>query len=131
MDAPASAATPRRPHRTGLAAPPPVPDSVDQVSSKTEHQAARQRVADYHEQCVSGLIDHVAKAIDRYRAGEIDAHAVDEAIHQYHRAARELWKFCWSSGGGLDVEFIAQVIDEQTAKNAAPDWWQRGAPRPR
>ena len=45
-------------------------------------------------------IEYITAAIDRYRAGEIDAYTVDETIHHYHRAARELWKFCWSGGGG-------------------------------
>lgn len=99
------------------------------MSTKAGHRAARQRVADYHEACARELIDHVVNSIDRYRAGEIDAHAVDEAMHHYHRAARELSKFCWSSGAGLDVEFIADLIEEKTAKNTAPDWWQRGTPR--
>ena len=44
-------------------------------------------------------------AIDRYRAGEIDAYAVDETIHHYHRAAAELWKFCFARGGGAHAEF--------------------------
>jgi hypothetical protein len=30
---------------------------------------------------------------------QCDAFADDEVIHQYHRAARELWKFCWIPGG--------------------------------
>lgn len=53
----------------------------------------------YHEARLGELIGIVAAAIDRHRAGEIDAYAVDETIHHYHRAARELWKFCWSGGG--------------------------------
>lgn len=105
--------------------------SVVPVNAKAGRRAAREQVAGYHEACLRELIDHVARAVDRYRAGQIDAYAVDEAIHHYHRAARELWKFCWSSGAGVDVEFIAHLIREQTANNAAPDWWQRGAPRQR
>ena len=33
------------------------------------------------------LVSHIGAAIDRYRAGEIDAYALDETIHHYHRAA--------------------------------------------
>ncbi|HZL06557.1 MAG TPA: hypothetical protein VFE45_14285, partial [Coriobacteriia bacterium] len=40
----------------------------------------------------------------------LDAFAVDEVIHQYHRAARELWKFCWLGGRGAGVEFTARAL---------------------
>jgi len=33
---------------------------------------------------------HVAEELDRYRAGDADAFAVDETIHHYHRSAQEL-----------------------------------------
>ena len=46
-------------------------------------------------------------AIDLYRDREIDACTVDETIHHYHRAAGELYKFCFSRGGGSHAEFIA------------------------
>jgi hypothetical protein len=57
------------------------------------------------------LLGHVSAAIDRYRASEIDAYAVDETIHHYHRAAAELWKFCFARGGGAHAEFIAGLLD--------------------
>jgi hypothetical protein len=53
---------------------------------------------------------------------------VDETIHHYYRAARELWKFCWSSGGSAHPKLIAHLIDEQTADGQTIDWWQRGTP---
>ena len=42
---------------------------------------------------------------------EIDAYAVDETIHHYHRAAAELWKFCFARGGGTHAEFTAGLLD--------------------
>ena len=69
--------------------------------------------------------------IDRYRAGEIDAYAADEAIHLYHRAAAELWKFCFARGGGAHAEFIADLLDRMTADAETIDWWERAAPRRR
>ena len=51
---------------------------------------------------------HVAEELDRYRAGEVDAFAVDETIHQYHRAAQELWKFCSSGGVGTNTGIVAE-----------------------
>jgi hypothetical protein len=51
---------------------------------------------------------------------------MNTALYQYHRAARESWKFCWAEGGGSQLEFVASLIDDP----APPvDWWQRGTPR--
>jgi len=57
------------------------------VSTKAERRVARERVSAYHQLQLAGLLSHVGAAIDRYRVGEIDAYAVDETIHHYHRAA--------------------------------------------
>jgi hypothetical protein len=52
---------------------------------------------------------------------------MDRIVHQYHRAAQELWKFCWS-GSGSETELIASVIDRGAADDLEPiDWWDRGA----
>jgi hypothetical protein len=67
-------------------------------------------------------------AIDRYRGGEIDAYTVDETIHHYHRAAGELWKFCFARGGGTHAELIAGVLDRMTVSAEAIDWWERATP---
>ena len=68
-------------------------------------------------------------AIDRYRAGEVDAYTVDETIHHYHRAARELWKFCWSGSGGTHTEMVAHVLDRMTTDGETINWWERVSPR--
>jgi hypothetical protein len=73
---------------------------VAAVGSKTERQAARALVAAYHEARLADLIEHVAEELDRYRAGEVDAYAVDETIHQYHQAAQELWKSAGLAASG-------------------------------
>lgn len=106
-------------------------DIVDGVGNKAQRQAARQAVADYHQARLGELIDHVATAIDRHRAGEIDAYAVDETLHHYYRAARNLWKFCWSGGSGTQIEMIAHILDQMTADGELIDWWGRASTRPR
>src|ERR1700739_4390429 len=68
------------------------------MATKAERRAARERVSAYHESQLAGLLGHVGAEIDRYRAGEIDAYAADETLHHYHRAAAELWKFCFARG---------------------------------
>jgi hypothetical protein len=98
------------------------------VGTKAERRAARALVAAYHEARLAELIGHVAADLDRYRAGDVDAYTVDETIHHYHRAAQELWKFCWSGGAGVHIEMVAGMRrladDEETI-----DWWQSVARR--
>lgn len=97
--------------------------SLERMSSKSERRAAQEAVAAYHEAQLAGLIEHVGGAIDRFRAGELDAFDVDRVIFQFSRAAKEPWKFCNYS----DVMFTAQGISER----APTGWWERGAPRQR
>jgi hypothetical protein len=92
-------------------------------SSKEQRRRARERVAEYHEAGVAELLTYVAAAIDSYRSGGLNVTETNAAIHQYHRATQELWKFCFSIS---DVEFVAQTINALTQP---VDWWQRGEPR--
>jgi hypothetical protein len=101
------------------------------MGSKQERRAARALVAGYHEARLAELLEHVADALDRYRAGELDAFEVDDVIHRYKRAARELWKFCWLGGTGSGVELVARTLERITAEGEQVDWWQRGAARER
>jgi hypothetical protein len=80
-------------------------------------------VAEYHEAQLGELVARVGEAVDRYRAGALDAFDVDQILFQYSRAAKELWKFC----NHLPVEVAAAMIREQPPH----DWWERGAPRAR
>ena len=93
------------------------------MSSKSERRAAQETIAAYHEAQLVELVQRVAVAIDRFRAGEVGAFDIDQVIFQYSRAAKELWKFC-SLG---DVEFTAALINDQ----APTDWWALGEPRRR
>ena len=101
------------------------------MGTKAERRAARERVATYHEAQLAELIEHITAALDHYRTGEIDAYAVDESIHHYHRAARELWKFCWSGGGGTHTELIAHLLDQMTTDGEPINWWEQVTPRQR
>jgi hypothetical protein len=99
------------------------------MATKAERHAARERVSAYHQAQLADLLSHVAAAIDRYRAGEIDAYAADETIYHYHRAAAELWKFCFARGGGAHAEFIVGLLDRMTADAETIDWWERATPQ--
>lgn len=101
------------------------------MGGKSDYQQAVDVVVTYQEQCLRELLTHVADAVDRYRAGDLDAFAVDEIIHRYHRAAGELWKFCWASGGGSHTRMIATIIQQRATSGEVTDWWEHGAPRQR
>jgi hypothetical protein len=93
------------------------------VARKSERRAARAVVANYHDAQIRELVDRVGEAIDRYRAGELDAFEMDRVFFQYSRAAKELWKFC----NHPPLEVAAAMIPDL----APTDWWERGAPRER
>ena len=99
------------------------------MATKAERRAARERVSAYPESQLAGLLGQVGAEIDRYRAGEVDAYTADETIHHYHRAAAELWKFCFARGGGAHAEFIADLLDHMTSDAESIDSWERGTPR--
>lgn len=99
-------------------------------ASKAERRAARERVSAYYQGELAKLVEHVEQAIVRYRGGEVDLHDVDVVIHRYSKAARELWKFCWSGGTGSGVVFVAWALDMWAAEADGVDWWEE-AERPR
>jgi hypothetical protein len=101
------------------------------VGTRAERRAASKRVSTYHEAQLADLIEHIAAAVDRYRASDIDAYVLDETIHHYYRAARELWKFCWSGGSGTHTEMIAHLLDRMATDGETINWWEQVTPRQR
>jgi hypothetical protein len=93
-------------------------------ATKAERRAARERVSAYHEAELAKLVERVEQALARYRAGEIDIHDVDDVIHRYSNSARELWKFCWSQGGGSHSVFVARTLELWAADADEVDWWE-------
>ena len=93
------------------------------MSAKSDRRAAREAVAAYHEEQLAALVRRVELAVERFRAGELNAFEVDELIFQYSRAAKELWKFC-SLG---NKEIAARIVREEPPG----DWWESGARRRR
>ena len=90
---------------------------------KAERLADRALVATYHEAKLADLLAHVRDGFRCYEAGEIDAFALDDVIHQYTRAARELWKLCAVSGQRLHL--VARAL-ESLRSEEEPDWWESG-----
>jgi hypothetical protein len=107
------------------------PDQApDQAGHRTRRRAAREAIAAYHQARLDELVSHVSAAVDGLREGSLDVYDVDEVLHHYQRAARELWKFCWSTGGG-HVEWVADQLHRLAGDHEAIDWWERGTPHRR
>jgi hypothetical protein len=105
------------------------PTSRGREDERARRRAARELVAAYHEEQLRALLERVRDGFARLDAGEIDAFELDDLIHQYKRAARELWKFCGSSGS--EWERAASALAFWREQGEEPDWWEAGAPRRR
>ena len=98
-------------------------------SERAQRRAARKAIAAYHEQQLGLLLDRVRDGFVRLDAGEIDVFELDELIHRYKQAARELWKFCDLSGGGPVSALHA--LEFRREQGEEPDWWEAGQRRRR
>jgi DNA repair ATPase RecN len=109
---------------------------MDPASEKQRSAAGRreQRRADlalvtsYHEAQLTKLLERVQEGFRRFEAGEINAFELDDLIHHYKRAARELWKFCGDLSGSR-VRSTAQALEELGEDADSIDWWERGNPK--
>jgi hypothetical protein len=99
------------------------------AGERARRRAARETIAAYHDEQLQALLEHVRDGFARLDAGEIDPFDLDELIHHYKRSARELWKFCGSSGS--EWERAARTLDYWREQDDEPDWWKAGAPRGR
>ena len=97
--------------------------------TKAERRAARAFVGTYHQAKLADLIEHVREALGRYDAGEIDVFELDDVIHHYERAGRELWKFC--DINGVRALHTARTLEFWQAEGELPDWWEAGASKRR
>jgi hypothetical protein len=86
-------------------------------------------MAAYHEEQLRALLERVREGFARLDAGEIDVFELDDLIHHYKRAARELWKFCGSTGS--EWERAASMLAYLREQDDEPDWWEAGALRGR
>lgn len=81
------------------------------AGSRKQRQADLALVTSYHEAQLTKLLERVQEGLRRFEAGEISAFEVDQLIHHYKRAARELWKFCGDLSGSR-VRFTARALEE-------------------
>ncbi len=95
--------------------------------SKAERQVDVALVVSYHEARLADLLERVREGFNRYDCGELDAFELDELIHRYKRATRELWKFC-GDVAGTRAGFIARTLEAMQGRGETIDWWERGNP---
>lgn len=98
--------------------------------SKAERQADVALVVSYHEARLADLLERVREGFACYDSGELDTFELDELIHRYKRATRELWKFCGDMTGS-SAHFIARTLEEMQERGETIDWWDRGNPERR
>ncbi|HET6910968.1 MAG TPA: hypothetical protein VFH54_16675 [Mycobacteriales bacterium] len=103
-------------------------DRDRQASEKAERPAARELVGNYHRAELRKLLDHVRAGFAQLDSGAIDEFELDDLIHQYKRAAANLWSFCGSSGGQW-VQAAKSLQYLETAGEPSRDWWEEAAPR--
>jgi len=94
------------------------------TGERTKRRADWALLVSYHEARLADLLEHVRAGFVRYDSGEIDAFGLDELIHRYQIAARELWKFC--SVSGARVETALRTLELWQERGEMPDWWQAG-----
>ena len=94
------------------------------TGDKAKHRADWAFLVTYHEAKLVELLEHVRAGFVRYDAGELDAFGLDELIHRYQLAARELWKFCSVSGGRVGT--AVRTLELWQERDEMPDWWQAG-----
>jgi hypothetical protein len=99
--------------------------------SKAKRQADEALVVGYHEARLGDLLERVREGFERYDSGELDAFELDELIHRYKKAARELWKFCGDRTHGRSAGFLARTLEEMQKREETIDWWERGNPERR
>jgi hypothetical protein len=94
------------------------------TGEKAKRRADWAFLVSYHEARLADLLEHVRAGFVRYDTGEIDTFGLDELIHRYQIAARELWKFC--SVSGARVETAVRTLELWQERGEMPDWWQAG-----
>jgi hypothetical protein len=95
--------------------------------SKAERRADIAAVAGYHEARLADLLERVREGFARYDAGELDAFELDNLIHRYKRATRELWKLC-DDLRGSSARTTARMLEDLERRGETIDWWERGNP---
>jgi hypothetical protein len=86
-------------------------------------------IGTYHENQLRALLEHVRDGFARLDVGPIDALRPGRPDPPLKTSARELWKFCGSTGS--DWQRAARTLEFLRDNGEEPDWWQACEPRAR
>lgn len=100
---------------------------ADAPGEKARQQEAHAVVAAYHQEQLRTLLEHVREGFDQLDAGEIDEFELDDLIHRYKKAAKQLWLFCGSSEDHRRQAAAALAFMRDRGEER--DWWAESAPR--
>ncbi|HSP29485.1 MAG TPA: hypothetical protein VLN74_13115 [Ilumatobacteraceae bacterium] len=103
------------------------PDEEDASSEKARRRHARATVTSYHQEQLRVLLEHVREGFAKLDAGEIDEFELDNLIHRYKRAAKQLWMFCGSTGS-QELQ-AAAALAHMRVRGEERDWWGESARR--
>jgi hypothetical protein len=94
---------------------------------RAKRRADQAFLVTYHQARLAELLEHVREGFAEYDASRIDAFGLDDLVHRYTRAARELWKF--STVSGVQVEQAVRALEYAQERRESVDWW-KAAERP-
>lgn len=100
--------------------------SVAASDDKARREHARATVAAYHQRELRTLLEHVRDGFAELDAGSIDEFELDDLIHRYKQAAKDLWMFCGTTGAQLLS--AADAIAYRQEHGEVIDWWGQRAP---
>lgn len=111
--------------RSGLVAK--ADHGADASTEKAKRREARVIVAAYHQEQLRALLEYVRDGFARLDVGEIDEFELDDLIHRYKRAAKQLGVFCGSTGGQWLQ--AATALEYMRERGEERDWWAESARR--
>ncbi len=71
------------------------------------------------------MLEHVREGFAKLEAVETEELELDDLIHRYKRAAKQLWMFCGSTGS--QVLHAAAAIAQMRDRGEERDWWAESA----
>jgi len=101
------------------------PHSAEASSDRTKRREALAIVGAYNQEQLRSLLEHVREGFTKLDAGEVDEFELDDLIHRYKRAAKQLWLFCESTGS--QVLHAAAAIAQMRNGGEERDWWAESA----
>lgn len=103
------------------------PPRAEDASEKAKRRQARAAVSSYRQEQLRVLLEHVREGFAKLDAGKIDEFELDNLIHRYERAAKQLWIFCGSAGSQElhAAATLAHMRDHGEERN----WWAESARR--